>query len=521
MTLSMTLDYFLRRALKKHASRTAIIDGSRVLTYADLDRRSNAIARYLSNAGLDKDDRIAVLMHNRSEFIETELGIVKAGLVKVPINNRLSIPEIVQILEDSGARAIALEPEFQNDLLAHTAKLPEFKLLLSHEPVVGTVVDLRTICDGDQSDLPPAHRSPDEVCSIRYSGGTTGKPKGIMHSGASLVAIALAVTREYPLTSSDVFLHVAHLSHGQNFVWPALIAQGAKLVMIRRFDPLEVLKNVQEHRVTRLHMVPTMMDAVFGHPQSGSYDLSSLRAAVYASAPMAPEQVKRLYAKLGPRISQVYTLSESAVVTTMLTVEDHELDGSAEREGRLSSCGREVLDVELRIVGDTMNELPPHEVGEIAIRSPGNMMGYWQQPALTQRTLRDGWVLTGDLGRKDEAGYVFLVDRKDDKIITGGFNVYPREVEEILYRHDAVREAAVVGVPDERWGEAIIAVVALYPGKACSDIDLIEFCSQHLAGYKKPKRIVIQDDLPKSPVGKILRRAVREPFWEGKTRRIN
>jgi acyl-CoA synthetase (AMP-forming)/AMP-acid ligase II len=236
---------------------------------------------------------------------------------------------------------------------------------------------------------------------------------------------------------------------------------------------------------------------------------------------MAPEQVKRLYAKLGPRISQVYTLSESAVVTTMLTVEDHELDGSAEREGRLSSCGREVLDVELRIVGDTMNELPPHEVGEIAIRSPGNMMGYWQQPALTQRTLRDGWVLTGDLGRKDEAGYVFLVDRKDDKIITGGFNVYPREVEEILYRHDAVREAAVVGVPDERWGEAIIAVVALYPGKACSDIDLIEFCSQHLAGYKKPKRIVIQDDLPKSPVGKILRRAVREPFWEGKTRRIN
>jgi acyl-CoA synthetase (AMP-forming)/AMP-acid ligase II len=519
--LSMTLDYFLRRALKKHASRPAIIDGARVLTYADLDRRSNAIARYLSKAGFDKDDRIAVLMHNRSEFIETELGIIKAGLIKVPINNRLSIPEIVQILENSGARAIALEPEFQHEILAQRHKLPELRLLLSHEPAAETVLDLRKIAEEDGSDVPPAHRLPDSVCSIRYSGGTTGKPKGIMHSSASLVAIALAVAREYTLSGADVFLHVAHLSHGQNFVWPALVAQGAKLVMLRRFEPLDVLQNVQTHRVTRLHMVPTMMDAVFGHPQSGSYDLSSLRAAVYASAPMAPEQVKRLYAKLGPRISQVYTLSESAVVTTMLTVEDHELDGSAEREGRLSSCGREVLDVELRIVDETMKEVPPHEVGEIALRSPGNMIGYWQQPALTAQTLRDGWVLTGDLGRKDDAGYVFLIDRKDDKIITGGFNVYPREVEEILYRHEAVREAAVVGVPDEKWGEAITAVVALYPGKTCSEAELIAFCAEHLAGYKKPKRILIQDDLPKSPVGKILRRAVREPFWGGKTRRIN
>jgi acyl-CoA synthetase (AMP-forming)/AMP-acid ligase II len=178
--------------------------------------------------------------------------------------------------------------------------------------------------------------------------------------------------------------------------------------------------------------------------------------------------------------------------------------------------------VQVRVVNDSMEEVPANEIGQIAIRSAGNMMGYWQQPELTERVLRDrGWVLTGDLGKRDDAGYVFLIDRADDKIITGGFNVYPREVEDVLYLHPAVREAAVVAAPDERWGEAITAVVALYPGKDCSEAELIQFCATHLASYKKPKRVLIAHELPKSPIGKILRRAVREPFWVGKARRIN
>jgi acyl-CoA synthetase (AMP-forming)/AMP-acid ligase II len=519
--LDMTMDYFVRRALLRHADRTAIVDSDRRVSYAELDRSSDAIAGYLLAQGLRKGDRVAVLLHNRAEFIEAELGIIKAGLVKVPINNKLSPPEIIEILKDCEAGALVLEPEFQKPILAQRELVPSLQILLSHEPVHDTVADLREIARSEVRTLPGLRAKPDELYLLRYSGGTTGRPKGIMHSHASCVAIALSVTREYGITSADVPLQVAHLSHGQNFVWPALIAQGACLVMMRRFDPLEVLQNLQRHKVTRLHMVPTMINAVFSHPQIDSFDLTSLRAVVYASAPMGTEQIRRLYRKLGPRISQVYTLSESAVVSTMLKPEDHVLDGTPEQVARLASCGREALDVELRIVDEAMRELPPGEVGEIALRSPGNMMGYWRQPELTAQTLRDGWVLSGDLGRKDDAGYVFLVDRKDDKIVTGGFNVYPREVEDVLYRHPAVREAAVVGVPDDRWGEAITAVVALRQDKACSAGELIEFCGAHLAGYKKPKSILIRDELPKSPVGKILRRAVREPFWAGKARQIN
>jgi acyl-CoA synthetase (AMP-forming)/AMP-acid ligase II len=519
--LEMTIDYFLRRALQRHAERVAIVDDERNITYADLDRRSNAIAAYLLEQRLRKLDRVAVLLHNRAEFIETELGIIKAGLVKVPINNKLSTNEIVAILKDSGARALVLEPEFQAPLLNLRGEMPELRLFLSHEPSAADVVDLRSIADRTATQAPPSTALPSDLYLLRYSGGTTGQPKGIMHSHASATAIAISVIREYGLETEDHFLHAAHLSHGQNFVWPGLLGQGAKLVMMRRFDPLAVLQAVQRERITRLHLVPTMMAAVFDHPRVDEFDLSSLNAIVYASAPMATTQIKRLYDRFGARISQTYTLSESAVITTSLTPQDHVCDGSDEQVARLASCGREVLDVELRIVNDEMTEVPCDVVGEIAIRSPGNMMGYWNQPELTASVLRDGWVLSGDLGRKDSAGYVFLVDRKDDKIITGGFNVYPREVEEALYRHPAIREAAVVASPDEKWGEAITAVVALHTGRKASEEELLAFCADHLTAYKKPKRVIICDELPKSAVGKILRRVVREPFWSGKARRIN
>jgi acyl-CoA synthetase (AMP-forming)/AMP-acid ligase II len=519
--LEMTMDYFLRRALRRHAGRIAIIDGAQTRTYAELDRRSEAIARYLLAQGLKKQDRVALLLHNRAEFIEAEIGIIKAGLAKVPINNKLSPAEIIEILKDCEAAALVVEPEFQLALLAALKELPTLKLILSHEPTSAEVVDFGEVAGAEIESPVPGQATPGDLYLLRYSGGTTGRPKGIMHSHASGVAIALSVIREYGFVDSDIFLQAAHMSHGQNFVWPGLIAQGATLVIMRRFDALGVLEHIHEHRITRLHMVSTMFNDVFSHPRLDEFDLSSLRRAVYASAPMAPEQIRRLYDLLGPRIAQTYTLSESAVVTTMLSPDDHVLDGSAEQLARLASCGREALDVELRIVDGEFRECPPGEVGEIAIRSPGNMMGYWRQPELTAKTLRDGWVLSGDLGKKDAAGYVFLVDRKDDKIISGGFNVYPREVEDVLYRHPSVREAAVFSIPDGRWGEAIVGAVSLWPDKPCSESELIQFCGTQLAGYKKPKQIFIQDSLPKSSVGKIMRRALRAPFWEGKERQIN
>ncbi len=515
--MSVTLDYLVTRALRRHAARVAIVDGPRSTTYAELDRRSRAIASSLLRLGCAKGDRAALLLHNSIEFIETELAILRAGLVKVPINNRLSVPEIATQLQDSGAKVFFTEPECAE---AIAAQVPGLAAIVCREARNGTIGYAEFAAQG--GDAPAAFETKgDDLGLIRYSGGTTGKPKGIMHTHASLVAIALSVIREYGLVEDDRFLHVAHLSHGQNFVWPALFAVGARLVMMRKFEPDAVLEMIERERITRLHMVPTMVNALLDAPSFGTRDLSSLRNFVYASAPMPVERIRRLREALRCRIAQTYTLSESAVISTVLPAQDHETDRPGFDAARLASCGREALDVKLRIVDEQLRDVPEGEVGEIALSSPGNMLGYWNQPELTARILQDGWVRTGDLARRDAEGYVYLVDRKDDKIITGGLNVYPREVEEVLHAHAAVHEAAVAGIPDERWGEAIAAFVSLKPGRSVTEAELAAFCETRLAGYKKPRRYIFVQDLPKTAIGKIARRLLTEPYWKGQARRIN
>ena len=523
---TVTLDYFVARALRRHARRVAIVDGARQVTYADLDRSSAAIAASLRRLGCTKGDRVALLLNNGIEFIETELGILRAGLVKVPVNNRLSAADVVALVSDSGAKALFVDPEFLDGIVAHRWQLGGVQAIISRE-ARGDVLSYADLLKPGSDALADADADANagavgsDLCMIRYSGGTTGKPKGIMHSHSALVAIALSVVREYGLGAEDRFLHVAHLSHGQNFVWPALLAVGARLVMMKKFDPVAVLQAIERERITRLHLVPTMANALVDAPDFASHDLSSLRNFVYASAPMPVERIRRLREALRCRISQTYTLSESAVISTVLSPEDHDVDRPGFDPGRLASCGREVLDVRVRIVDEALNDVPKGEVGEIALMSPGNMMGYWNQPELTALTLREGWVLSGDLARRDSEGYVYLVDRKNDKIITGGLNVYPREIEEVLHQHAAVLEASVGGIPDERWGEAIVAFVSLKAGCVCSAEDLAEFCELRLSGYKKPKRFIFVDALPKTAIGKIARRELTAPFWSGQKRRIH
>lgn len=514
------LDEYVCRGLADHASRTAIVDGARIVSYGDLDRRSAALAAALAAAGCLPGDRVAILLHNSVEFIESEIAVLRAGLVKVPLNNRLSAPEIAAQLADCGAKLLIAEPEFVPAVAAGRAALPALREIVCRNAVPGAVA-YDSFAGRAHPPFAPPPRKGDDVCLIRYSGGTTGRAKGIMHTHASLVAIARAVVSEYRIGPHTRFLHVAHLSHGQNFVWPALIASGARLVMMRRFEPSEVLAAIAREGITRLHLVPTMAMALLDAPDFAAHDLSSLEDFVYASAPMPVERVRRLRRALPCRIAQTYTLSESAVVSTVLSAEDHDTDRPDFNEARLASCGRPAAGVSLRIVDDAFADVAPGEVGEIALLSAGNMAGYWNQPELTARVLRDGWVLTGDLGRCDADGYLYLVDRKDDKIITGALNVYPREVEEVLHQHPDVKEAAVAGIPDERWGEAIAAFVVLRPNAGVTADALSEFCAAKLAGYKKPKRYFFVDALPRTAIGKISRRSLANPFWEGKARRIN
>lgn len=517
----LTLDYLLRRALRRHRDRVALACGARHVTYGDLDRSSNRLANALIGQGAKAGDRIATVLSNSVEFIEAELATIKAGMVKSPINPRLSPREIIRILSNIRATGVFLDEQYQEAVLDARSGLPNLKFVVvvgSTKPGAMQISEL--IKSSSESEIPsPTHV--DDLGLMRFSGGTTGEPKGIMHSAGSLASIALSVVREYNLSSEDCFLSVAHLSHGQNFVWPALFCVGARLVLMDKFEPESVLRTIATQGITRLHMVPTMWSAVIDHPRFSEYDVSSLRNIVYASAPMPVDRIRKLIGIFGRRVTQVYTLSESAVVTTLLRPEDHVIDGPDYAVRRLASCGREALDVSVQIVDDERRPLPVHEIGELAISSPGNMMGYWEMPELTQQVLRGDWVVTGDLGYMDEEGFVFLVDRKDDKIITGALNVYPREVEEVVYSHPAVRECAVIGIPDEKWGEAIIAFVTLRPGVSCEAEDLLRHCEGRIADYKKPRSIVFLDDLPKSSVGKIARRTLREPYWKGYERFVN
>jgi acyl-CoA synthetase (AMP-forming)/AMP-acid ligase II len=513
------MDYFLRRALGLYWSRTALVaDGVR-MSYGALDSRSSRLAAALRGLGLQAGDRVAVLRGVEPAFFEVEIACAKAGVIKVPLNTRLSSREIMICLSDCAARAAIVSEAFVQPIADARADLPDLKFLIADKAVGTDVLSLEALIEKGRDDFSTFAGAPEAVYSIRYSGGTTGEPKGIVHTHGSYVAISLSVLREYEVHEHERALQVTHPCHGANFTWPALLARGLELHLLNKYDPGLVLKTIEMQRLTRVPMVPSMWYGVLDHPQAAKFDLSSVVTFAYVSAPMATERVRQAVEFLGPRFMAVYSLSESAVVSTVLRKQDL-VPGTPSFERRLASSGREAEDVMLRIVDDDGLDVKPGEVGEVILSSPGNMLGYLNKPDLSAKTLRDGWVFTGDMGRRDEDGFLYLVDRRNDMIITGGFNVFPREVEDVLYQHAAVREAVVMGIPDPNWGEAVTAFVALHPGANCSESELQAVCSARLAHYKKPKSIRFLAELPKTAVGKIARRELTDAFWSNNMRRV-
>jgi long-chain acyl-CoA synthetase len=299
------------------------------------------------------------------------------------------------------------------------------------------------------------------------------------------------------------------------------IVRGAKVVILPGFDEKDLLETIQKERITTLYLVPTMIVMLLAYPDLKKYDLSSLKTIRYGASPISPDVLKKAIQVFGNVFIQGYGLTEAGMPMALLKKEDHILDGSEKKLKRLSSVGREVMVAKVRIMDDNGKILPPGEVGEIVIRSHQVMEAYYNKPEASAETLRGGWLHTRDVGYIDEDGYIYLVDRKDDMIVSGGFNVYPKEVENVLYSHPAVLEAAVFGVPDEKWGEAVKAVVSLKAGQKATEEDIIEHCRKHLAGYKKPKSVDFIKELPKSPFGKIWRRKLKEPYWQGRGRMIS
>lgn len=504
--------HYTARAARRWPAKVALIDGDQRRTYFEVDRRATQIARALVARGVEPGDRVALVQENRIEYIETVVAIARAGGVIVPLLGALTATEHAFMFGDAEAKfVIALSAGTASR--AVEAAGDERKVLCLESAEGG--IDLGAEADAESADPMSIDRPPSSLAQILYTSGTTGHPKGVTHSYASVAAAMGAWANACSVGPEDRVLGQLALSHfggrGMDACWVA----GATMVILREADPKGMLHAIEEHRITMILVIPTLLRMLLDHPDAAAADLSSLRAVVYAAAPAAPALVRRSLERLGPVLHTGFGQTEAYGLNTFMGPAEH-VEALEAGESRLASVGRECAAfAQVRICGDDGEELPGGEVGEICVCAPWATPGFWKRPELDRARLRDGWLRTGDLGRMDDRGYVFLADRMEDKIITGGFNVYPAEVEGALAEHPAIAECAVFAIPDPKWGEAIRAAVTLRPGQSVDAEDLIAFCKERLARFKVPKAIDVLEELPKSGVGKILRRELRDPWWEG------
>ncbi len=510
----------MRRAWKTYGDRVAIVCESRQLTYRQLADRTHRVANALRDAGIVAGDRVASLGRNRIESMEEITGVAAGAFVRVPLYVHSAAPVWAGALRRTGSRALIVDAEFWPDLRrALEVERWALDLVLVRDETSDLVGATPYEAAMEKASPTPVdvERSLDDVHIIRFSAGTTGVPKAIAHSErAWCSAILGAVTLEdLPDTPSQRFLVITPYSHGSGMgVWGTLASGGCHVIM-PKFEPEKMLELIEAHEITQLFLVATMMERLTALPDLDRWDVSSVQRISYGTC-STPERLIRQILSLFPHaeISQAYGQSELAGIVTVLTDEDHR-QALESGDGRLlRSAGRPLPTTAVRIEDESGNVVPNGTIGEIVARSPGVMMGIWNDPVATaERITPDGWVRTRDLGHLDDDGYLWVADRLDDLIITGGFNVWPAEIENALENHPAVTQAIVFGVPHDRWGETPMAVVRLRPGHTATEAELIAWCEANIGKVKRPNRVHITEAaLPMNSVGKLLRRQARETF---------
>jgi long-chain acyl-CoA synthetase len=521
----MDLQQILDRAVRFYPNRPAVVCGTTRLTYRGFAERVRRLCRGLQGLGLTKGDRLAILMYNCHRYFELYYATPEMGTLAVPLNIRLSAGEIAYILNDSGSNTLFIGPEFLPLLAEIRDQLPALRhcIFTGDGPPPEGFHSYERLLAAANAEFPPTPVAPDDLAALFYTSGTTGHPKGVMLSHANLLANAYHILASMHWREGEVYLHACPMFHIADGPTSHFITWlGGTHVIIPGFKPDVALEVMERERVSATLLIPTMINFLIHHPDVGKRDLSSLRHIAYGGAPMPAELARQAMQTLTCAFRHLYGLTESAPLLTFLPPEEHVADGPPERVRRLLSCGRAVIGVRVRVVDEQGNDAPPGAVGEIIAKGPNIMVGYWNKPQETSDALRDGWLYTGDLATVDEEGYIYIVDRKKDMIITGGENVFSTEVENVLYTHPAVLEAAVVGVPDATWGETIKAIIVLKPDMQATAEDIVEYCRSRMGHFKVPRSVDFYEGaLPKSGSGKILKRELREKYWVGQERRVH
>jgi acyl-CoA synthetase (AMP-forming)/AMP-acid ligase II len=512
----MTVGDMLTRNANKFPEKMAVVSEDRSMTFHEFNDRVNRLSSALLDRGLKKGDRVGALVHNCHQFIEIYFAAAKTGGIFCPYNNHLKQWELKDIFDYSSPKFLILDSDFAQMISELRPELVSTDKYISlQKPAHPFMEDYETLIAQGRSEEPAVKVVEDDVMSIVFTAGTTGKPKGAMRTHRHLMSNAAASAIDLRVEYDErvlITFPMYHVACEDNIVRHSFLPNTIYTKREGGFSPGEVLDYISKERISRCQFVPTMIHSMLQVPNVDSYDLSSLRLILYAGSSMPVELLKRALAIFPCGFAQLYGQTESGPFTTVLKPEDHVLDGTEKSLARLASSGRAALNYEIRVVDEHDNDVPTGEIGEIIGRSEAMMIGYWQMPEETQKKLANGWLHTGDLGRLDEEGYMYVVERKNDMIISGGVNVYPREVEEVLYRHPAVSEASVIGLPDEHWGEVVKAVIVLNEGAQVSEAEIIEFCGKNLAGFKKPKTVDFWKELPKSPQGKILKKEIRTHY---------
>lgn len=520
----MGMGDILRKSASNFPKKQALAYGDYSIDYYHLNRRVNCLANSLLEKGVKKGDRVAVLFHNCCEFIEVYYASAKIGTIFVPLNNLLKESELKQIIEYISPRVLFVDPDYAKFIESMRRDLPFIEFFVGLKGTSSmNFKEYESLIEKGEPGEPPVPVFDEDVMTIILTTGTTGRPKGVMRTHRHNYINALVDTIELKIGLEDRAIFLTPPYHvTTEAVFGRHILMANTIVILREggFDPESFLGVLSRERISMFQVVPTVLAAMLEVENIDKFDLSHLRLILYAASPINISLLRRALQRFNCAFIQMYGQTESGPLITILRPEDHIIEGTPTQLSRLASAGRPVVDYEVRIVDDAGKDAPVGEVGEILARGEAMMKGYWNLPEESAEALRNGWLHTGDMARTDKDGYVYIVDRKNDLIISGGKNIYPREVENVLSRHEAVKEVAVVGIPDDYWGESVKALVVLKDNVSASEEVLIDYCKENLASYKKPRSVEFRKELPKSATGKILKKALKNEYWRERDRRV-
>lgn len=517
---NFVLKDLFNKALPTYGEKIAIKCEGKEITYSELGTSANRFAQALIKHGIGLEDTVAMIMSNCIEFAIADIGIMKAGATKVAPNDMLNEKEYLHILQQSQPKIAVVGEKFYPMMKKLKKQIPSLQTMISlTEASADEFIAWEDFLHGMPDEDPDVAVESHHRALIAFTGGTTGTPKGVIHSQYNQTMNMIAHMVEMEFTDRDKNLLMTPLSHAAGRRLLAGLLKGSTNIVTVRFNPVTALKIIEKERITTIGVVPTMIYRLLDTMENHVFDVSSIRMISYGASPITEERLKQGIKKFGKVFHQNYGQTEVPNLISRLTKYEHSLDPN--KAHRLRSCGRPSFMSEVKIVDDEGNERPRGETGEIAVKSPYMMEGYLNLPDETAKTIRNGWLYTGDIGKMDEDGYIYLMDRKKDMIISGGMNVYSSEVENVIQKFPGVKQVAVIGIPHDDWGEQVLAQIIPHAGHPPKKEDIFQFCKQHLADYKQPKEIQFVNEFPLTPYGKVDKNEMRKPFWQQTDRAIH